>query len=360
MPSTAKSDWEAAEAMQDKETMFLLYAVSEGLCQHINDFSKHFEGSVEEEVQTLVAAGFMEESDGHLSITENGRFVLGDLANATVPKEESMGKEDKRKKNNIEFYSIPITKSLREAIRGAAELSEKSEEDFIHQTLAFMVGRIIQKEVEVVSLRGETVDEDLERLKHHWSMEKEGKKVILRRGGTSRQIKIHAKARAKMDEWLKDKEDIDVPVYDPFELLWKNIEHEEEWKMLRWEKLSELKDKKITSDEREKFLNEEERKYREERGYLQSEVPFEFVSGIQASALIPEILSESEQLLQLAETIETGTFSLRDALLYFLLLREGKRTVIKWVGKKRAKKILGIVKTHIRKAIDEKIDMIDK
>ena len=87
MPSTAKSDWEAAEAMQDKETMFLLYAVSEGLCQYINDFSKHFEGSVEEEVQTLVAAGFLEESDGLLSVTPRGRFVLGDLANATVPKE---------------------------------------------------------------------------------------------------------------------------------------------------------------------------------------------------------------------------------------------------------------------------------
>lgn len=353
MSSTKKMDWDTAEAMQDKETMFLLYAVSEGLCQHINDFSKHFEGSVEEEVQTLVTAGFLEESDGLLSVTARGYFVLGDLASATVS-------GDRMKRDNIEFSSIPITKSLREAIRGAAELSKRSEEDFVHQTLAFMVGHIIQEKVEVVNLRGKTVDEDLERLKHHWSMEKEGKKVILRRGGTSRQIKIQDKAMSKMEEWLKDKEDIDIPVYDPFELLWKNIEHEEEWKKLRWEKLSELKDKKITSDEREKFLNEEERKYREERGYLQSEVPFEFVPGSQASALIPEILSESEQLLQLAETIETGTFSLRDALLYFLLLREGKRTVIKWVGEKRAKKILGIVKTRIRKALDEKIDMMEK
>ena len=360
MTSTRKIDWEAAEAMQDKETMFLLYAVSEGLCQHINDFSKHFEQSVEEEVQTLVAAGFMEESDGHLTITERGRFVLGDLASATVPKEENMGKEDKGTKNNIEFSSIPITKSLREAIRGAAELSEKSEEDFIHQTLAFMVGRIIQKNFEVVNLRGRTVDEDFEHLKHHWSMEKEGKKVILRMGGSSRNFKIIGEAMSKMEEWLKDKEDIDVPAYDPFESFWKNIKHEGEWERLKWEKELERQNKKITLDEHEKFLNEEERKYREERGYLQSEVPFEFVPGVQASALIPEILSESEQLLQLAETIETGNFSLWDALLYFFLLREGKRTVIKWVGKKRAKKILGIAKTRIRKALDEKIDMIDK
>ena len=58
--------------MQNKETMFLLYAVSEGLCQNINDFSKHFERSVEEEVQTLVTAGFLEESDGLLSVTARG------------------------------------------------------------------------------------------------------------------------------------------------------------------------------------------------------------------------------------------------------------------------------------------------
>ena len=353
MPSTAKSDWEAAEAMQNKETMFLLYAVSEGLCQNINDFSKHFEGSVEAEVQTLVTAGFLEESDGLLSVTAKGCFVLGDLANATVS-------GDRIKRDNIEFSSIPITKSLREAIRGAAELSEKSEEDFIHQTLAFMVGRIIQKNFEVVNLRGRTVDEDLERLKYHWSMEKGGKKVILRMGGNSGNFKIICEAMSKMEEWLKDKEDIDAPAYDPFELFWKNIKHEEEWKRLEWKKELERQDKKIALDEYEEFLNEEEQKYREERGYLQSEVPFEFVSGIQASALIPEILSESEQLLQLAETIETGTFSLRDALLYFLLLREGKRTVIKWVGEKRAKKILGIVKTRIRKALDEKIDMMEK
>ena len=355
MPSTRKMDWEAAEAMQDKKTMFLLYAVSEGLCQHINDFSEHFEGLVAEEVQTLVTAGFLEESAGLLSVTAKGRLVLGDLANATVSKEE-----DQKKKNNIEFSAIHITKSLREAIRGAAELSERSEEDFIHQTLAFMVGRIIRENCEVVNLRGETVDEDLERLKYWWSMQKEGKKVRLRMGGNSDHFEINSKAMSKMEEWLKDKEDIDVPACDPFELLWKNIEHEEEWKRLEWEKELELQDKKIAPDEYEKFSTEEGRKFREERGYLQSEVPFEFVPGIQASALIPEIPSESEQLLQLAETIEAGTFSLRDALLYFLILKERKRTVIKWVGKKRAKKILGIVKTRIRKALDDKIDMKEK
>ena len=84
MPDKKKIDWEAAYAMQDKETMFLLYAVSEGLCRHINDFSEHFEGSVEEEVQKLVTAGFLDESAGHLGVTAKGRFVLGDLASDTI------------------------------------------------------------------------------------------------------------------------------------------------------------------------------------------------------------------------------------------------------------------------------------
>ena len=41
-------------------------------------------------------------------------------------------------------------------------------------------------------------------------MEKEGKKVILRMGGSSRNFKIIGEAMSKMEEWLKDKEDIDV------------------------------------------------------------------------------------------------------------------------------------------------------
>ena len=80
MPSMEKIDWEAAYTMQDKEKMFLLYAVSEGLCRRINDFSTHFDGFVEKDVQSLVTSGLLEESDGSLAVTEKGRFVLGDLA----------------------------------------------------------------------------------------------------------------------------------------------------------------------------------------------------------------------------------------------------------------------------------------
>ena len=85
MLSTEKVDWEAAEMMQDKEKMFLLYTVSEGLCEYISDFSTHFEKVDEEEIQTLIRTGFLEESDGRLTVTAKGRFVLGDIANKEEP-----------------------------------------------------------------------------------------------------------------------------------------------------------------------------------------------------------------------------------------------------------------------------------
>lgn len=88
MLDRAKVDWEAAYVMQDRDKMFLLYAVSEGLCQQVSDFSVHFDGAVEEEVHRLVKAGFLMESDGRLDVTERGRFVLGDLAGSTITKEQ--------------------------------------------------------------------------------------------------------------------------------------------------------------------------------------------------------------------------------------------------------------------------------
>lgn len=86
-----KTDWKAGYAMQYTETMFLLYAISEGLCRHIGGFSEHFKEPAEEEVQRLVTAGFLKESAGRLDLTERGRFVLGDLANATESKDGKMG-----------------------------------------------------------------------------------------------------------------------------------------------------------------------------------------------------------------------------------------------------------------------------
>ena len=73
-------DWKAGEAMQDKETMFVLYVVSEGLCSRMADFRTHFEGVDESRIRELVAAGFLSETGGLLEVTERGRLVLGDLA----------------------------------------------------------------------------------------------------------------------------------------------------------------------------------------------------------------------------------------------------------------------------------------
>ena len=245
-------------------------------------------------------------------------------------------------KNNIEFSSIRITKALREAIRGAAELSEQSEEDFVHRWLAFMTWRIIQRNVEVVHLRGESVEEDFECLKYRWTRQKEGKRVLLCNYGTSEQFRVMAEAQSKMKEWLKDKGDIDVRVDDSFELFLKNIEYEGKWiNLLKWEKDSELQGEGITLDERERLLTEEGRKYREERGYLESEIPFGAAPGIQGSALIPEILSESKEIFKLLESSEEIKLSLKDVLLLWFVIRlgkRGKRKVIKLVGKKRVKK----------------------
>ena len=88
MPSKETIDWEAGYAMQDKETMFLLYTVAEGLCQRLDDFSTHFSGPIEESVDKLVLSGLLEESNGYLEITERGRFVLGDLADDIGIEEE--------------------------------------------------------------------------------------------------------------------------------------------------------------------------------------------------------------------------------------------------------------------------------
>ncbi len=80
MSNEEKIDWEAGYAMQDRETMFLLYTVAEGLCRSIDDFAAHFSGPVGDRVKELVVGGFVEETDGRVALTDRGRFVLGDLA----------------------------------------------------------------------------------------------------------------------------------------------------------------------------------------------------------------------------------------------------------------------------------------
>ena len=263
------------------------------------------------------------------------------------------------KKNNIEYSSLCISKSLHEAIRGVSELGGQTEANFIHKSLATSVWWMLQRKAEVVRLKGESIAEDFKLLKHHWTMKKEGKITILRCAGNSQQIGIMAEAQAEMQKWLKDKKDWDSHANDPFALFLKNIGYENTWDMRRWEKDFALQEEGITFDEREKLLTEEGRKYREKRGYLESEIPFDPAFGIQAS-LIPEILSESETISKLGEVIWRGSFSLIDVVLLLVLWGVGKKKVRKWIGKKRIEKISNICKVRLRKSIDKLIDRIDK
>ena len=88
---------------------------------------------------------------------------------------------------NIKFSSVPVTVSLHEAIKGAAELSGKSEEEVIHQTLTSFVWHIIQSSSEIVTLKGESVEDDFNLLKYYWEKQQEGKEfpcVLEGRKGT--------------------------------------------------------------------------------------------------------------------------------------------------------------------------------
>ncbi len=132
-------------------------------------------------------------------------------------------------KNKLEFSSIQITKSLNEAVTGAAELTEQSVEDFVHRSLATVTWQTLQNKSEIVQLRGESVNEDLELLKHHWKMKRKGSSVFLRSCGNSHQLRIMSNAQAEFEKWLKDKGETDSHPYDPFESLLKNIQHEQRW-----------------------------------------------------------------------------------------------------------------------------------
>lgn len=87
------------------------------------------------------------------------------------------------KENMLEFSSIRITKSLNEAVTGAAELTEQSVEDFVHKSLATVTWQTLQNRSEIVQLRGESANEDFELLKYHWKMKRNGSPVILRSRG---------------------------------------------------------------------------------------------------------------------------------------------------------------------------------
>ena len=259
-------------------------------------------------------------------------------------------------KNKLEFSSIQITKSLNEAVTGAAELTEQNVEDFVHKSLATVTWQTLQNKSEIVQLRGESVNEDLELLKHHWKMKRKGSSVFLRSCGNSHQLRIMSNAQAEFEKWLKDKDETDSHPYDAFESLLKNIQHEQRWNIVKYERSDELRREGVSFEECEGLLSVESNKYREKHGYLESEIPFDPSFGIQASLPIPELLSEFKDLKRV---IDDGGISIKDIALIVMFWKLIKTQIIGFIGKRRFKRISTIFKKRLRKYIDSKINKLD-
>lgn len=259
-------------------------------------------------------------------------------------------------KNKLELSSIQITKSLYEAVTGAAELTEQTVEDFVHKSLATVTWQTLQNKGEIVQLRGESVNDDFELLKYHWKMKRKGVRVFLRSYGNSRQLKIMSNAHAEFEKWLRDKDETDSHPYDPFDSLVKNIQHEQAWDFVKYERTDELRREGVSFKECEVLLSEESNKYREKHGYLKSEIPFDPSFGIQASLPIPDLLSEFNDLKRV---IDDGGISIKDIALAVVVWKLIKKQIIGFIGKRRFKRISTIFKKRVRKYVDRKIDKLD-
>ncbi len=248
--------------------------------------------------------------------------------------------------SNIEFSSVGITKALHKAVKGAAELRDQSEEGFIHQALAFFVGQTMLNTSEIIILQGETVEEDFRLLKRAWKLHKEGKRVITRRGGNTDQMSINIKAYKKMADWLKQRGEEEANANsqedDPFRLILKNIEHEEQWARMKQEKSLDMMKGKITLDEYESFEAKEGAGYRTTRGYLASEIPIGFISQPQMM-VPPEIVVDADKILEIVKVVEAGnlpSLSLED-ILYLVAAKGVFNQVRKRLKKRLGKKKLG-------------------
>ncbi len=264
------------------------------------------------------------------------------------------------KKNMLEFSSIRITKSLNEAVTGVAELTEQSVEDFVHKSLATVTWQTLLNKGGIVELRGESANEDFELLKHHWKMKRNGSRVILRSCGNSHQMRIMSNAQAEFERWLNDKDETDSHPHDPFESLLKNIQHEQRWNIVKYERSDELRREGVSYEECEALLSEESNKYRDEHGYLESEIPFDPSFGIQASIPISELLSEFNDFQEWKRSIVDGGLSLKDIAILVLFWKLIKTKIIGFVGKKRFKRISAIFKRRLRNYIDRKMQNLNK
>ena len=269
--------------------------------------------------------------------------------------------------SNIEFSSVKITKALHEAVKGVSVFLDKSEQDFIHSVLAFEVGKIIRENFETVHLYGESVKDDVESLKRYYSLRREGEYVKLAMSGTYHHFKNISKAMELVGDELEEDEK-EIGKDEDFRLLFRNIGYESSCQGLRDELISDLFDGTIDYEKAELEVKEKQEKYREEKGYLESEIPFGFVPRIYQSIVDPHLfLSQADLALTLAQQIDAGNFTIREVVLFVFTFRQladkSKKKLENFLGKERMdriKKLINLrVKDYLMDEIDGVLDMLE-
>ena len=252
--------------------------------------------------------------------------------------------------NNIEFSSVQITKALDEACKGCAEIMEISDQDFIHMILARSIGEIISKHFEYIILRGKSVEDDVELLRKYISIRNDGGKVILINSGNSWNFKNISKAMDIVKDELAalDKEDM-----GKFDLLFKNAQYEQERRLIGDQMISD--DLTIENPE---DVKEKQEKFRQDKGYLISEIPPNLsFGGIYAGLGDPSSMLLVQELIGMAQSIKEGNFDPKDIIIFVLYLKTQedniRRSIKKFLGSEASKEVIKIVKKHLQDGIDD-------
>ena len=158
------------------------------------------------------------------------------------------------------------------------------------------------------------------------------------------------KAASKLQAEVGEEIEINNSPNTPFKLLWENIKHENEWVRLKEQKSLEMMKGEVTLDEYEEFVDKEGKKHRAEKGYLQSEVPLQFVSRTQMIGLPPpELLYDVsliavefliEEVKKLGNTIDSDKYSWEEVVKFLGYWTAVRMVVIKALGRKNANKMV--------------------
>ena len=268
--------------------------------------------------------------------------------------------------NNVEFSSVKITKALHDAVKGASDILGKSEQDFIHSVLAFEVGRIIRENSETIHLYGESIEDDVESLRRYFSLKEEGKRVGLMTGGTRRHLENISKAMELA--WKEVESDVSNED-DDFKLFFRNVDYERKCNSLKDQLLSGSLDEDIDYEKMEFVVKGKQEKYRAEKGYLESEIPFWFVPRLYQSIVDPHaFLTQADLALSLAQEIDTGNFTIREIVLFIFTFRQlaegSKKKLEGFLGKKRMDRIEKLIESRIKNyiisRIDESLDILER